>query len=459
MALRSAILLSLIASLLLLLSLAPPATAATASCPTAASFTGASVAGSFALSNAATAAMVPAAVFNGSQVPTPSSLAVVFTTFGVGASADSVVALPAGAPFAASSLITLDTDTAWPNEVGWWPQNNTRRLTVAGGFFPVPSKATGQVVMLDISGPAPSRLNITRTVLSVSDANFFYHRALWTNVTGASGPGSPSDLVAARAKVPTVGKAQGQLVWLAPPSAPAGPSVRDQDQLWTEVVLAEGPDVFFTPADLDADGKPEFVAAQFFTDKALAVFACSQASWSRCTNGQGVNRYVIDDSEDAGFFDVNYVDVNGDGKRDLLTTTNAANGHGGVFVFELTGDYRQGAAAWTKHQLATGFKPTLPFLPGRGAVGSPAIFQLVPGLSTCRPAISFSGDDGAFAALLLPQSLDPSDWTYSLVVVYNSTGTVGKPALGDLDNDNVMDMVVPDYAENKAVWLRLNVRR
>ena len=44
-----------------------------------------------------------------------------------------------------------------------------------------------------------------------------------------------------------------------------------------------------------------------------------------------------------------HVDLNGDGKKDLLATTNTANGKGAVYAFELVGDFKlQGLAnkAW-----------------------------------------------------------------------------------------------------------------
>ena len=108
----------------------------------------------------------------------------------------------------------------------------------------------------------------------------------------------------------------------------------------------------------------------------------------------------------------------------MLATTNAANGHGGVIVYELTGNFTQGSSAWTKHVLATGFKPTLPWLPGRGAVGSVEVFALDPSASptACRPALALSGDDGAFVSILVANEARSASWSYTDFVVYNSTG-------------------------------------
>ena len=58
---------------------------------------------------------------------------------------------------------------------------------------------------------------------------------------------------------------------------------------------------------------------------------------------------VIDtDPDKAPFFSVAWVDVNGDGKKDLLASTNEANGRGGVYAYEQP----QGAGNWRteRHQ-------------------------------------------------------------------------------------------------------------
>ena len=38
-------------------------------------------------------------------------------------------------------------------------------------------------------------------------------------------------------------------------------------------------------------------------------------------------------------------------------------------------------------------------------------------------------------------------------------GTVGQVAAGDLDDDGVADLIVPDYARNKVTWLKLNLNK
>lgn len=74
--------------------------------------------------------------------------------------------------------------------------------------------------------------------------------------------------------------------------------------------------------------------------------------------------FIIDEEEKNSYFNVQYVDLNNDGKKDILATTNTANGKGAVFAFELVGDYTEGPSAWKKHKLSDGYKPRHAFLPG-----------------------------------------------------------------------------------------------
>ena len=124
---------------------------------------------------------------------------------------------------------------------------------------------------------------------------------------------------------------------------------------------------------------------------------------------------------------------------------------GGVYAYEQpAGDWR--TEKWTKHTLATGYKPTLPFLPGRGSPGTAQAFFLQQGQQRelgadgSRPSILVSADDGGFVDLLTPTG---AGWGYQKDRVVNSTGTVGTLAIGDLDGDGKTDFAVPLYAEGK----------
>jgi len=129
------------------------------------------------------------------------------------------------------------------------------------------------------------------------------------------------------------------------------------------------------------------------------------------------------------------------------------DGKGSVFGFEQPINGSLGAGNWTRHVLASGFipQPTLLPSPGAHSRGSPgravSFHARVP--SSGKPQVLLSGDDGGFAAVLSPTSEESTSWAYSMSWLCNSTGTMGSPAVGDVDGDGLADIFIPFYSENK----------
>jgi hypothetical protein len=386
--------------------------------------------GEFPLKHAATTSLVPSSA--------NSNACIFITTFAPFDPDASYLLSNYASNWNAASLTTIDTTVVWPNEAAAAPFNASL-VTLAGGFLANPAKATGRVSLRAVN-VAAGTVGL-ETQVSQDKDGYFYHHVEWTPVSTRL-----NALISARVKVPTVGQAQGELVLLLPDSNDY------MHTTWTETVVATGPDVFFTLADLEGKGNVLVIASQFFTSKALMIYDC-QGSLFNCSDAN-VKSYVVDNAEEAGFFSVSYVDVNNDGKLDILATTNTATGKGGVFVYESAGDYRQGASAWIKHELATGYKPTLPFLPGRGAPGNISPFSPpATALASTKPWLLVSGDDAGTVSVLVPVSTSSSDWSYDETFIYNSTGTVGSPVA--VATDAGVDVIVPDYVQNKMVWLSL----
>lgn len=153
------------------------------------------------------------------------------------------------------------------------------------------------------------------------------------------------------------------------------------------------------------------------------------------------------------FFTVERVDLNGDGKPDLLVTNNENDGTGSLFAYEQPQNL---AENWNKHVLGTGYTPmpTLIPMPGNHSRGSPGgahafqVFARERGLR--KPCILLSGDDGGFVAVLTAKSQDAGNWSYSTDFVCNSTGTIGGVSAGDIDGDGVTEIAVPFYDDGKV---------
>jgi hypothetical protein len=244
-------------------------------------------------------------------------------------------------------------------------------------------------------------------------------------------------------------KAKAELVWLKPPSSP--------NSEWVEKVLTgdNGPGVAFCLTDIDGDGKVEVVAAQYFVAPQLSIWYCDSENWSDCVNGTNVKSVVIDNSEKAPFFAVEWTDLNNDGKKELLATTNTANGNGAVFVYEQkqqsniqNKNVKISDYTFTKTKIADGYKPTKAFLPGRGAPGRATSFYIHD--NDTKKAILVSADDGGFVDLLVPSSGTGNSFSFDKIRVLNSTGTVGSPSIMDVDGDGFADFAVPLFAEKKV---------
>eukprot|EP00542_Grammatophora_oceanica_P010261 CAMPEP_0194026388 /NCGR_PEP_ID=MMETSP0009_2-20130614/706_1 /TAXON_ID=210454 /ORGANISM="Grammatophora oceanica, Strain CCMP 410" /LENGTH=764 /DNA_ID=CAMNT_0038665057 /DNA_START=476 /DNA_END=2770 /DNA_ORIENTATION=- len=192
----------------------------------------------------------------------------------------------------------------WPNESNSVPRNlvknNDRKgeakqedtslddaLLVSDGFL-VPGKDKGGIYVVKNPGNPETEWNVCLTggtSASQEDYGWFYHRAVWVDLTGDG----RKSILTARTKMSSMlngdeaGTTKAQLVWLELPEPHhycdvTGSPLEEDGSLfdplharhlpWKSHVLDEGPDVMFTVADLDTeDDTVEVIASQFFSRK------------------------------------------------------------------------------------------------------------------------------------------------------------------------------------------------
>jgi hypothetical protein len=356
----------------------------------------------------------------------------------------------------------LTTNITWPNEVtlpsadpaprGWEALGTG--FVVAGGFL-VPPKTVGAVTAVRLDPTTGALASLAS--LSVPDGNalfggYFYHRATLADVDGDG----LVDLLAARATKPLIGPTNGQLVWLRNPGG-ADPFSAAQTP-WAEAVLTNGswsPDVLHSLTSLRGDADMQLFFTSFFTGGGLGMVQCAGcgaaapggAVWA---NASHLTTTVLDASIGPAF-DVSVVDLNLDGRLDLLVTNhvdNATDGgspQSGVWAYEAPAAPHPltDAAAWTRHTLASGFA-VREWGPNQAAPGAFKAFQPCAGAQQ-KPVVVLAGDGDQRAYLLTPASADPSDWTYTLSELVDCQGTVGQPAVGDADGDGCVEILVPCY--------------
>mmetsp|Transcript_76419 Transcript_76419/g.224205 ORF Transcript_76419/g.224205 Transcript_76419/m.224205 type:complete len:504 (+) Transcript_76419:53-1564(+) len=338
-----------------------------------------------------------------------------------------------------AEVTELETKTSWTNYVNLAPTAafGTDTVVVTAGGFLVPLQGTGTIDLWEVSD-----LNhVKRTKVSNDKSGWFYHKIVWHDVNGDG----LLDIVAARAIAPSEKK--GELIWLEHPVGNALSNTTTDP--WREHILCSGPDVDFIFEDVDGDGRHEVIATQFFSAPQLAMYSCAKNHWSECDESS-ITVTVID-RESGPFFSVVRTDINGDGRLDILVSNNQDDGTGAVFAYEQPSNILAGT--WTKHVLASGYKPLPTLLPNpphaRGAPGASQAFWPLVSNKSSKPWILVSGDDAGFAAVLKPTSDSVDTWSYSQEFFVNSTGTIGTPSAADVDGDGKTELVVPFYNDAK----------
>jgi hypothetical protein len=159
-----------------------------------------------------------------------------------------------------------------------------------------------------------SKANFVSKVVQISPhkEGFFYHMGKWIDVDGDG----LKDYITAR----TNGKAgMGELVWFKNPVDGIA-----SGKPWQETVITEGPDVMFDIQFIQ--GYEGFIvfAAEFF-NKRLTVY--------QVINGKAGLSRIIDNTIDYAY-SVHYLDIDGDGKEELLVNNHETdNSKAGVFLY------------------------------------------------------------------------------------------------------------------------------
>lgn len=318
----------------------------------------------------------------------------------------------------APQIQTLISGLKWPNELNpvEFPATHGSGYVTIGDGFLVPTKQTGAVVMVHRESGAVFQV-------SREKKGWFYHRAITSDWDGDG----DQDLLSARANVPLFGgKPTGELVVFENPG--------HMDSPWKETVIAQGPDVMFELEDFDGDGLPEVVATQFFSQR-LAIY-------KRDSLSQPLEQVFVDDTLGKAF-DVSVVDLNGDGRKDLLVTNHQDDEKAAVFAYEVPGDLRS-SSGYVRHTMFEGFE-TRQRGPNAGSPGSALAFFPDRTQLGGKPWILVAGDATQRAHVLKPTATSDSSWAYEMTDLIATGSTVGQCAVSDLNGDGLVEILVPAY--------------
>jgi len=355
-------------------------------------------------------------------------------------------------------LPNADGQTIWPNEAQRVPDGILpfEAVVVPEGFHTtVPG---GRITLINLDDPNRETYLVTQSVFDTSEnarctlpdspnhnpdvQPRFYHLVKWFDMDGDG----LKDAITVRSGFKVAGAfclpAPGEVVWFRNPGAALDPNVE-----WEEFVIAGFPtstfaaDISLDVADLEGDGVPEIVGGHFFTEfvsrtgDLVSIYGAPVGqSWTDVDLISNPARIANLSTDNGPTFGVKFVDLNKDGKLDILVTN-----HQGDNCFPVTQDPIPGRVyaleqpasgdifndAWPLHILKDNIRPNPTFPTPTGGPG-----RLAPGLAQemwptpwdeyfYKPWVLVGGDEASKVWLLKPQSQDPADWNYDSAVIFD----------------------------------------
>lgn len=309
----------------------------------------------------------------------------------------------------------------WPNKLSRSPAEVGDFVVVPDGFLP-PGKSDGNIFLADAAG------TIHRISKEVKGA--FYHEVEWFDFNG---DGLLDMLTARTIKTgpPWRMKWDGELLWY---ENPGKSSILTQE--WPEHVITKGPDVIFK--SMHYNGGHAIFTTEFFLSSESDVPKLSVHFVSN--SGVKSGSRVIDSTALGKPFAVDIVDVDGDGKKELLVTNHQDNEDAvkpGVFVYEIPDDLEGGE--YTRHTITQGISRCKVDDAGVGSPGFANAFY--PKVGMTGPKHIITAGDGSFDIWFSKPTGKRFEYETDVI---DFDGTTGQLMLHDISGDGIMDVLVPD---------------
>lgn len=357
--------------------------------------------------------------------------------------------------------------TTWPNDARRIPDDVLpfEGIIVPQGFHLTPTAGRLSIINLD---------DENRTEYIVHESTFdppfdppfgvdgdeprFFHKVIFYDMDGDG----LRDIVTVRSgfKLPPFSYPPfSELVYYKNPGDKLDPKVE-----WEETILYGdspsdpfGPDICLAMHDFDGDGTPEIVATHFFSGdneyddplapptkgKIVMYGAPFQGSWGDVNASNPPRVKLIDDSQ--GFpFGIEIVDLNGNGKMEILATNHQPNCmpflgvQGRVYALEQPASGNVYDDNWTVHVLLDGILPQPTPAGARGMRLAPGhaipFFPNKQERNENRPWILLSGDQAGKVWVMKPSD---RDFEYETAVVFDINDYYGDRATQTYTSDGL----------------------
>lgn len=231
----------------------------------------------------------------------------------------------------------LDTpDFTWPNNIAVVPQDvfGERAIHVPDGFV-VPMHGNGGIYIVRMDETDLSKTKET-VKITAHKRGYFYHMGYWLDLNGDG----RKDFLTARSNGK---KGEGELLWLEHPE-----DGLNSGDAWTEHVIGNLADVGFLLHEMEEYPDEVIIFVAHFFDEAVRMLRVSTV------DGTLVQAKTIDDTEIMSAYSVTVVDLNGDGKQQLMVNNHQKkNKDAGIWAYEFPEDPMNDD--WSRVPLATDF--------------------------------------------------------------------------------------------------------
>ena len=230
------------------------------------------------------------------------------------------------------------------------------------------------------------------------------------------------------------GKAgDGELVWLEHPE-----NGIDEDKPWKLHHLTNGPSTWMRTNVLENYPNEIIVWTAEFWNERIALYRVSTV------DGSFIDSRIIDDDNFGSAYSIQMVDLNGDGKKQILAHNwQRKEKDTRIYAYTVPDDIMTGE--FEKFTLAKDFKPVKNIVNSNRSPSFP--YPVYPdGYEPNKRAhILVAGSGDYKAHLLIPTGDDPSKFEYEKKTIVDANGIVGALATADVDGDGWLEMYLANY--------------